>query len=209
MDDVDARAPQGRVAALRRCNRWEDAQVRRQFFRSAERSGLVKSNPFAGIKGPSEVNESRKRFVSRETIAEVLALCPDAEWRLIVVLSRYGGLRCPSEHLALTWPDVDWARGRFLVKSPKTGPRWVPTLPRVAAVPRRGFRAGRRRRRPRHHQQTGRDPEPANTHVQDHPPGRHHAMAPACSTIFARPAETELVAEHPLHVVSPGWGTRR
>ncbi|NOS99424.1 MAG: site-specific integrase [Phycisphaerales bacterium] len=46
--------------------------------------------------------------------------CPDAEWRLIVALSRYGGLRCPSEHFALRWCDVDWDRGRINVPSPKT-----------------------------------------------------------------------------------------
>ena len=46
--------------------------------------------------------------------------CPDAQWRLIIALSRYGGLRCPSEHLALTWGDVDWERNRLNVRSPKT-----------------------------------------------------------------------------------------
>jgi integrase len=62
----------------------------------------------------------------------VLQACPDAEWRLLFALSRFGGLRCPSEHLALTWPDVDWERNRFLVHSPKTAhhagraERWVP-----------------------------------------------------------------------------------
>jgi integrase len=39
---------------------------------------------------------------------------------LIFALSRYGGLRCPSEHLALTWGDVNWDRDRFTVRSPKT-----------------------------------------------------------------------------------------
>jgi len=28
--------------------------------------------------------------------------------------------RCPSEHLALTWGDVDWEAGRIRVRSPKT-----------------------------------------------------------------------------------------
>ena len=43
----------------------------------------------------------------------------DAEWRLIFALSRFGGLRCPSEHLALRWSDVDWERDRIRVRSPK------------------------------------------------------------------------------------------
>ena len=35
-------------------------------------------------------------------------------------MSRFGGLRCPSEHLALTWGDVDFEGGRVVVRSPKT-----------------------------------------------------------------------------------------
>ena len=44
----------------------------------------------------------------------------DAEWQLIVALSRYGGLRCPSEHVALRWEHVLWDIGRINVMSPKT-----------------------------------------------------------------------------------------
>lgn len=45
----------------------------------------------------------------------------DAEdWRLIVALARSGGLRCPSEHPALRWRDIDWEHGRIKVTSPKT-----------------------------------------------------------------------------------------
>ncbi len=51
---------------------------------------------------------------------KVIEACPDAEWRLIFALSRYGGLRCPSEHLSLQWGEVDWERGRMRVRSPKT-----------------------------------------------------------------------------------------
>ncbi|MHB1424539.1 MAG: tyrosine-type recombinase/integrase [Gemmataceae bacterium] len=78
------------------------------------------------------VNESRKRFVDRPTIDLVLRACPDAEWRLIVALCRYGGIRCPSELLPLTWADVNWEHNRFYVRSPKTehheggAGRWVP-----------------------------------------------------------------------------------
>lgn len=37
-----------------------------------------------------------------------------------VALSRYGGMRRPSEHLLLKWSDVDWEQGKILVHSPKT-----------------------------------------------------------------------------------------
>ena len=39
---------------------------------------------------------------------------------MIVALSRYGGLRCPSEVLSLRWQDIDWEHGRITVSSPKT-----------------------------------------------------------------------------------------
>ncbi len=104
----------------------------KQFFRAAVRSKLIPSNPFEDVKPPSMVNESRKLFIDRPTIDRVLQACPDAEWRLIVALCRYGGIRCPSELLPLTWDDVNWERNRFLVRSPKTehneggADRWVP-----------------------------------------------------------------------------------
>src|SRR5581483_8650202 len=96
-------------------------------------------NPFADpdAKVPSQVNPAKQFFVTAEMAQRVLDTCPDAEWRLLFALSRYGGLRCPSEHLALTWQDVDWERGRFLVHSPKTehhegkGERWVPIFPEL------------------------------------------------------------------------------
>ena len=104
----------------------------KQFFRTAVRSKLIPSNPFDDVKPPSMVNESRKQFIYRVTIDRVIQACPDTEWRLIVAQSRYGGIRCPSELLPLTWNDVNWERNRFFVPSPKTehheggAGRWVP-----------------------------------------------------------------------------------
>ena len=95
--------------------------IARQLFRRAVKSRLIASNPFADMKG-IHVRENRARmyFVSREEAQAVLDACPDAEWRLLFALSRYGGLRCPSEHLLLRWTDVDWERNRLTVHSPKT-----------------------------------------------------------------------------------------
>src|SRR5262249_55370419 len=39
----------------------------KQFFRSAVRSRLIPSNPFEDVRPPSQVNESRKHFVTKET----------------------------------------------------------------------------------------------------------------------------------------------
>jgi integrase len=77
------------------------------------------------------------RFISADQTDKMLAPCPDLQWRLIVALSRYGGLRCPSETLALKWADVDWEQSRIRVRSPKTehheggGIRETPLFPEL------------------------------------------------------------------------------
>jgi hypothetical protein len=58
----------------------------KQFLRAALRSRLVSENPFADVKPPTQVNESRKHFVTREVIVQVIDACPDAEWRLLIAL---------------------------------------------------------------------------------------------------------------------------
>jgi hypothetical protein len=59
-------------------------------------------------------------FIPEDDARKVLETCPDAERRVIFALSRYGGMRCPSEHLALRWKDIDWIKQRITVWSCKT-----------------------------------------------------------------------------------------
>jgi len=93
----------------------------KQFFRWAVRKRLLAENPFADMKGCTvQANKEREFFVDRAMSFTVLDTCPDAEWRLLFALSRFGGLRCPSEHLALAWEDVDWEHDRMTIHSPKT-----------------------------------------------------------------------------------------
>ena len=106
--------PLGKNTACRRCGRAK------QFFKFAVRSRLIDDNPFADQKTAVGANRDRDYFISREEAQKVLDACPDAQWRLLFALSRFGGLRCPSEHLALRWQDVDWKRQRITVPSPKT-----------------------------------------------------------------------------------------
>ena len=93
----------------------------RQFFAEAVDDRIIETNPFGKLKGIGvQSNRDRDFFVTLEMAEKVLDACPDAEWRLIFALSRFGGLRCPSEHLSLTWGDVDFDAGRLTVHSPKT-----------------------------------------------------------------------------------------
>jgi integrase len=109
----------------------------RQIFKWAMRRGMAKANPFAELKAGAQVNPARMVFVSRETIGKVIDAAPDNEWRLMIALSRFGGLRVPSEALALRWTDVDFANSRLTVRSPKTehhegkGERSVPMFPEI------------------------------------------------------------------------------
>jgi integrase len=80
----------------------------------------IDENPFDGAKATATGIKDRQRFVTREEIARGLDACPDQHWRDIVALSRFGGLRRPSEVLSLTWQDVDCEAGRIVVTSPKT-----------------------------------------------------------------------------------------
>ena len=96
------------------------AQIAKQFFTAAMKQKLIDSNPFADLKSTVQANPERFYFVTREDAQKVLAACPDNEWRLIFALSRYGGLRCPSETLALTWDCIDWEKDRIRILSPKT-----------------------------------------------------------------------------------------
>ncbi len=116
----------------RRCKRVK------QFFISAAKRKIIAENPFADIKCGDYANPTRYYFVSPEEAQTVLEACPDAEWRLIFALCRYGGLRCPSEVLRLKWADIDWENDRFTVHASKTahhadgGVRQVPIFPELA-----------------------------------------------------------------------------
>ena len=88
-------------------------------FGAAVKGRLIAENPFVGHSTAIIERPDRLEFVKRETINRVLASCPNAEWRAIVSLCRFGGLRCPSEVLTLRWSDIDFDRGRMLIRSPK------------------------------------------------------------------------------------------
>jgi integrase len=94
--------------------------IARQFFKAALRKQLIRANPFADLVSVVRGNASRYFFVTEAMAQRVLDACPDSQWRLLFALSRYGGLRCPSEHLGLRWSDVDWELGRLTIRSPKT-----------------------------------------------------------------------------------------
>lgn len=92
----------------------------RQFFRQAVRDNAIAASPFAEVVAGADDNAARKHYVKASDVELLIAEAPDSDWRCLLALSRYGGLRTPSESLRLKWSDIDWHRGRMRVESPKT-----------------------------------------------------------------------------------------
>jgi integrase len=116
----------------------------KQFFRAALRAKLVEENAFGDQVAAVRGNPAKFHYVTTADAEKILAACPDVQWRMIFALCRWGGLRCPSEVLALKWEDIAWQERRFTVTSSKTehhgkGVRIVPLFPELAAVLTEGF----------------------------------------------------------------------
>ncbi|GAB6166212.1 hypothetical protein JCM19992_22120 [Thermostilla marina] len=106
-------------------------QHARLFFRLAVCEGALAANPFEHVRHKGGNPAERRSYVPREHVERVIRQCPNATWRLLVVLARYAGLRTPSEPFSLRWSDVLWDEDRLIVRSPKTGDRAVPLFPEI------------------------------------------------------------------------------
>ncbi len=104
----------------------------KEYFRRAVRAKMIDANPFEDVPAGTMANPARQAFISHADTLKVIDAAPSAEWRAVIALARFGGLRIPSEILPLTWGDFLWDQNRFRVTSPKTarhagkGERWVP-----------------------------------------------------------------------------------
>lgn len=62
---------------------------------------------------------SLRERITREVFAKVIEKFPNAEWRLLVSLVQFGGLRNTSETLELKWEHVDWIEKTIRVTGSK------------------------------------------------------------------------------------------
>lgn len=117
-----------------------DVGIAKMFFRQAVRWEFIPSNPFDGIRAGSQTNKKKLVYLSPEDTKKLINAAPNSDWRCIIALARFGGLRCPSEVLRVRWADIDWDQNRFLVQSPKTehhtgkGERIVPLFPELRSI---------------------------------------------------------------------------
>lgn len=86
---------------------------------------------FSGLNLTLTEMPDKKQFVSREVAERLLAACDDPLLRCVVALSRFAGLRVPSEPSRLQPADVDWESGRFRVHGKGGRQRLVPLFPEV------------------------------------------------------------------------------
>jgi len=194
-------------------------QFASQFFGMARKRRLIPENPFSEVKIKALSTSERQFFVTREVTERILEHC-NPTWRIIVSLARYGGLRSPSEVLSLKWEGVNWAAGRITVESPKTehhgkATRVIPMFPELRPVLQDAYELAPK----------------GTVYVVDADNYRAAAMGPDgwrnCNlrTQFERilrragvpqwpklfqnlrsSRETELAAEHPIHVVTAWMG---
>lgn len=175
-----------------------DVKMARQFFAAALEQRLVDANPFADVPIYPQVNPDRNHFIDRETIGRVMAATDNPRWHALIALSRYGGLRCPSEVVNLRWADVDFKRKRFVVRTHKTVCRTVPLFPELRDVLEPMDRAG-------------------ELIVAGTPNGFHNRFTRLIERAGVEPwprlfhnmrasRETELAAEYPLHVCAAWLG---
>jgi integrase len=94
--------------------------VAKQLFARAVDWEMIDKTPLKSLRSGSQTNKAREFYVSEEVSQRILTACPNAEWRAIFVLARYGGLRCPSEVLRLKWSDINFETNRIVVTSLKT-----------------------------------------------------------------------------------------
>jgi integrase len=194
----------------------------RQFFEDAVDWELIPSNPFNRVKTQSTSLKSNVE-VTRETIVQVMKHC-DPTWQLIIALSRFGGLRCPSETLSLRWSDIDWEQSRMSIPEPKVehhegrGVRSCPIFPELRPYLDRAWVAWQESDREsdfvidkpayREAANTGEGWKNANLRTQFIKKLRKAGIAPWKRLFHSMRAsrQTELEKDFPLHVVCSWLG---
>lgn len=141
-DDAARRSFENYLRAKHYANATVSRRLRlaKQVFDFAMSQRSIATNPFSDVKGNGEVNHDKDFEVSEAIMARLLECCDDIEFRALLCLVRYGGVRCPSEVLPMVWSQIHWDRDRFTAMSPKTehhvdqDRRLVPLFPKLRAA---------------------------------------------------------------------------
>lgn len=115
-----SRKRQNATPGLRGATALKRLERVRAFFRDAQRRRLIDNNPFVGVKRPKAHDPDRQVYIPTETVEKLITVTPNLEWKLLLAMARYLGVRVPSEPFSMTWDCVDWEKGLLRVPSPKT-----------------------------------------------------------------------------------------
>ena len=110
------RSPTGRMAENSMRQRIANCKT---FFSYAVKEEFIEHNPFRNQVSNTQDNDDGKLVISREIVDDVIAAAPNSEWKLLIALWRYAGLR-KMEPMGLEWEDVLWNDGKLRVRPSKT-----------------------------------------------------------------------------------------
>ena len=193
----------------------------RQFFGVAVKQKLISTNPFTDVKAKNYTPTDRLEYIPCETIHKIIEHA-NPTWRTILALARFAGLRCPTEVCSLRWEHINLAEGRMTVSSPKTehlegkAYRIVPIFAELRRYLEEAYELA----------------EPGEVFVVGGPQGEVYRQSAALGwkgtnlrTTFAKlirragvkewpkpfhnlraSCETDLMHEHPIHVVTAWLG---
>ncbi len=91
----------------------------RMLFKYAAKVKLIDENPFADVTVKNSNPVERRHYITESDTLKLIGLA-NPTWRTIIALARFAGLRCPSEVLSLKWENIDFVTGRMTISSPKT-----------------------------------------------------------------------------------------
>jgi integrase len=200
-----------------------------QFFKDAVDWEMIQKNPFAKHNPKRPSGESPNEYVDKSVIYKMFEFA-NPTWKAILALSRFGGLRCPSETLSLKWQDIDFETSMMAVPQPKLehidgrAVRTCPLFPDLADVLSELFNATTEQigkppsldsyviDKPEYRAAAARNGwKNANLRTQCHKL-REKAGIPKWDRLFhslRASLETDLEKEHSLHVVCAWLGNNK
>ena len=102
----------------------------KQWLGRAVKHKHIDTNPMDSIRGTVPPTENLY-YVAHGKSVEVMNELPTTVLAAVFALSRWGGLRTPSEHARMGWADINWNTERFTVHGKGGRDRIVPLFPEL------------------------------------------------------------------------------
>ncbi len=105
----------------------------KSMFKHAIDRHVISRNPFDAVATAATATKN-KVFVNDDVAAAILEQITDPTLRLMFLLSRYGGLRLPSEAKRMRWEDIDFDNRRMLIHGKNNRERICPLWPELESA---------------------------------------------------------------------------